>query len=215
MEANFWHERWSKNEIGWHESEFNPLLTGNFQRLQLAAGSRVFVPLCGKTRDIVWLLQAGYKVAGAELSETAIQQLFAELGVQATVTAVGKLKRYQAPNLDIFVGDIFDLTAATLGKIDATYDRAALVALPPAMRVRYTAHLGAITGTAPQLLICFVYDQSKQPGPPHSVPLTEVREHYGVAYDVQTVDTKAVPGGLKGICPADEVVMTLMPRRAG
>ena len=66
MEANFWHERWSKNEIGWHESEFNPLLTGNFHRLQLAPGSRVFVPLCGKTRDIVWLLHDEARIMDGE-----------------------------------------------------------------------------------------------------------------------------------------------------
>lgn len=211
METNFWLDRWTNNEIGWHEREFNVLLTGNFHRLALPAGSRVFVPLCGKTRDIAWLLNAGYKVAGAELSELAVAQLFDELGVQPMMTVVGSFIRFQAPNLDVFTGDIFALTAEILGKVDATYDRAALVALPPAMRSRYTAHLRELTKTAPQLLVCFEYDQSKMPGPPHSVPAAEVWAHYGSHYRITLAEAKAVAGGLKGVTPANELVWLLQP----
>ncbi|HTQ98817.1 MAG TPA: thiopurine S-methyltransferase [Candidatus Acidoferrum sp.] len=209
MEANFWHDRWTRNELGWHEQNFNPLLTGNFHRLGVSAGGRIFVPLCGKTRDIAWLLHGGYRVVGAELSELAIAQLFDDLGVRPTITDVGKLRLYQAPGLDIFVGDIFELTAPALGKVDAIYDRAALVALPAEMRIRYTRHLMEITHKAPQLLICFEYDQSQQPGPPFSVTRDEVRKHYSADYQVDVVEIKPVPGGLKGKSPADEVVAIL------
>lgn len=211
METNFWLQRWTNNEIGWHERDFNPLLTAHFRQLALPAGSRVFVPLCGKTRDIAWLLQQGYKVVGAELSELAVSQLFEELGVQPVMTVVGSFIRFHAPNLDIFTGDIFSLTAEILGKVDATYDRAALVALPPAMRARYSAHLRALTETAPQLLICFEYDQHKMPGPPHSVPGAEVWQHYGADYRLTLADVRAVAGGLKGTIAADEVVWLLQP----
>jgi len=214
MEANFWHDRWTLNELGWHELEFNVLLTNNFHRLGLAAGSRVFVPLCGKTRDIAWLLGAGYQVAGAELSELAITQLFDELGVQPVVSASGNLKCFQAPGLDIFTGDIFELGSEMLGKIDATYDRAALVALPPAMRVRYTAHLRSLTNTAPQLLICFEYDQNKMAGPPHSVPAKEVWKHYSPSYRLELAEAREVAGGLRGATPADELVWLLQPLAA-
>lgn len=214
MEANFWHDRWTHNEIGWHEREFNALLTNNFHCLGLPAGGRVFVPLCGKTRDIAWLLGAGYQVAGVELSELAITQLFDELGVQPVVTQVGKLKRHQAPGLEIYTGDIFELNSDVLGKVDAIYDRAALVALPPTMRARYTAHLRALTDTAPQLLICFEYDQNKMPGPPHSVPTAEVWAHYGNDYAIMLSEVKAVAGGLKGATPADELVWLLQPLAA-
>lgn len=209
MEANFWHERWANNEIGWHESDFNPVLTGNFHRLELRKGARVFVPLCGKTRDILWLLQQGYQVAGSELSETAVQQLFTELDVQPTVSKTGTLQCYHAPGLDIFVGDIFAMTPALLGHVHATYDRAALVALPPDMRTRYTTHLQTLTHNAPQLLVCFEYDQSKMPGPPHSVSAVEVWGHYGSHYSVTLVEVRAVPGGLKGITAANELVWLL------
>jgi len=211
MEANFWLDRWASNETGWHERDFHPLLTAHFSQLALPVGSRVFVPLCGKTRDIEWLLSAGYKVAGAELSELAVAQLFEELGVEPMMTVVGSFIRFQAPNLEIFTGDIFALSAEILGKVNATYDRAALAALPPAMRARYTAHLRVLTGNAPQLLICFEYDQNKMPGPPHSVPGAEVWQHYGSDYRLTLADVRAVAGGLKGAIAADEVVWLLQP----
>lgn len=81
MDAQFWHDRWANNEIGFHKSEANPLLVKYFTDLALAKGSRVFVPLCGKTLDIPWLLSNDYRVAGAELSPIAIEELFAQLGV--------------------------------------------------------------------------------------------------------------------------------------
>ena len=209
MEANFWIERWEKNEIGFHRADANPALVAHFGKLNLTPGARVFVPLCGKTLDIAWLLGQGFRVAGAELSELAIQQLFEELGARPTVTPAGALKRYSADGIDIFVGDIFELDAEALGDIDATYDRAALVALPPDMRLRYTAHLRAITDGAPQLLLTFEYDQSVMPGPPFSIPKDEVQDHYAKAYDVTMITSQDVPGGIKGLAPAMETIWLL------
>ena len=209
MDPSFWHQRWAKNEIGFHEPKANPLLVTHFKELSLPKGRRAFVPLCGKTLDIAWLLSQGYRVAGAELSETAITQLFTGLGVEPQIATVGTLKRYSGPDLDIFVGNIFDLSGSMLGAVDAVYDRAALVALPEHMRPRYTAHLMEITNRAPQLLISYVYDQRVMDGPPFSVPNEEVAQHYGRRYDVRLIVSTEVPGGLKGKCTANENVWLL------
>src|SRR6187551_2260702 len=107
MDPNFWHQRWEKNEIAFHEGKPNALLVQYLHELSLAKGRRIFLPLCGKTRDIAWLLANGYRVAGAELSRIAIEQLFAELGVQPSITAIGTVERYSARDIDIFVGDFF------------------------------------------------------------------------------------------------------------
>src|SRR6185295_6383505 len=103
MNANFWHERWGKNDIAFHEKEANPLLIKYFEKLSLEKGSRVFLPLCGKTRDISWLLSNGYRIAGAELSKLAIEQLFTDLGVSPKISRVGEIDHYNAKNIDIFV----------------------------------------------------------------------------------------------------------------
>lgn len=76
MDPQFWMLKWQNNETGFHEPEANPNLTANIDQLSLAPGSRIFVPLCGKTLDIPWLLSKGYEVVAAELSHLAIIQLF-------------------------------------------------------------------------------------------------------------------------------------------
>jgi len=209
MDAGFWHQRWEKNETAWHESKANPLLVTYFRELSMAKGRRVFVPLCGKTLDNSWLLSHGYRVAGAELSQIAIEQLFMDLGVQPEISEVGGLNRWSANNIDIFVGDIFALSRQNLGPVDAIYDRAALVAFPEEMRNRYTAHLTELTGTAPQLLICYEYDQRLLKGPPFSISKEEVNRHYLAKYDVTLLASKEVSGGLKGKCAAKESVWLL------
>lgn len=210
MEHDFWHDRWESNRIGFHESEPNPLLVKHFPALSVPDNGRVFVPLCGKTHDIGWLLSHGRRVAGAELSELAIRQLFEELGIEPVVSDLGNLKRYSADQIDIFVGDIFNLTAALLGPVDAVFDRAALVALPAGMRSEYAPHLTKITDNAPQLLVTFEYDPSLIEGPPFSIEADEIIRHYAERYAVSTLSIGDVPGGFKGV-EAKERVWLLMP----
>lgn len=209
MDASFWKDRWERGEIAFHEKQANQFLVKYFNKLSLAKGSRVFVPLCGKTLDIAWLLAQGYRVAGAELSEIAVKQLFEGLGVEPKIAELGSVQRWRAQNIDIFLGDLFQVTREMLGPVDAIYDRAALVALPKEMRDRYTEHLVQIAENAPQLVIAYEYDQSVVNGPPFSVSQDEVRRHYTDSYNLTLLATADVPGGLKGKCPATEHVWLL------
>lgn len=204
MDTEFWHERWANNEIAFHEGEANALLVKYFHRLALTPGSRVFLPLCGKTRDIAWLLSQGFHVVGAELSALAIEQLFTELPIEPTIIEHTSMTRYQAKGIDIWVGDIFDLQSDTLGRVDAVYDRAALVALPKALRERYTQHLMAMTRSVPQLLICYDYDQQKMDGPPFSISDNEVNAHYQKVFQLTRLASEDVEGGVKGLVAAQE-----------
>ncbi len=212
MDEQFWHKKWESKDIAFHAATPNPLLLSYFDQLGLANNARVFLPLCGKTLDIGWLLNQGYRVAGAELSTIAAEELFSELGLTPMRSELGAVQRYQAHHLDIFVGDIFALTSELLGPVDAIYDRAALVALPDTLRAAYTALLKEITHTAPQLLINYHYDQTAQAGPPFSISDAELASHYQAAYHVQLLSSNVVAGGLKGQCPALEKVWLLLPR---
>lgn len=205
----FWNEKWKNNEIAFHEGDANPALVKYFKEFSLAKGSRVFLPLCGKTLDIAWLLSNGYQVAGAELSEIAIEQLFMELGLKPEISELTQVKLYRAKQIDIFGGNIFHLTDKLLGSVDVIYDRAALVALPAAMRNRYTAHLTQITGKSPQLLISYEYDQSIMEGPPFSVIDEEIILQYGDNYDIHLLASTDLSGGMKGKCPAKENIWLL------
>lgn len=212
MEASFWHQKWERGDIAFHESEANLFLVEHFEKLNPAKGSRVFLPLCGKTRDIAWLLAHDYRVVGAELSELAVNELFKELGLEPEISKVEKLARYSAKDIDLLVGDIFDVSAEFLGPVNAIYDRAALVALPAGVREQYTSHLMNITDTAPQLLITYEYDQRLIDGPPFSVNADEVKRHYGVAYQLKSVESKNVAGGLRGKVTSTETAWLLQSR---
>ncbi len=211
MDPSFWLQKWETNNIAFHRSEANPLLVKYFEELSLEQGSRVFVPLCGKTLDIAWLLVNSYRVTGAELVEMAVEQLFMELGVEPTISEAGEAKHYSSTNIDIFVGDIFGVSSEMLGPVNAVYDRAALVALPADMRHRYTAHLMEISDNAPQLLVSYEYDQTLMAGPPFSISNEEVQQHYGKSYELTLLQSANVPGGLKGKCAATENVWLLQP----
>jgi len=212
MDANYWHKRWAENRIGWHQENHNPLLVEHFPKLTLDKGAHVFVPLCGKSKDVDWLLNKGYKVTGSELDESAVQQLFEELNLRPSITQANELKRYAAPNISVFVGDIFRLTAEQIGSVDVCYDRAAMVALPPNMRVDYAKHIIQLTQNARQLLIAFTYDQTRIEGPPHSVPAEEIEKHYQLTYEIQSLSSLLLKDGLKGLDDATEDVWLLNPR---
>ncbi len=214
MEHSFWHSKWQKNEIGFHEPEGNSLLVKYANTLlgntvAKNRGKRIFVPLCGKTRDIHWLLSQGADVVAAELSEVAIEQLFAELNVIPTVTTSAKGKVYSYDNLTVHVGDIFQLNQDDLGIVNGVYDRAALVALPSPMREKYARHLVTITRHAPQLIISFEYDQTSMAGPPFSVSEDTVVALYAPQYYIQLLERSELTGGLKGKVPASNLVFHL------
>lgn len=188
MDHEFWHERWSNNEIGFHLKEVNPHLAAFWPTLDLPSGSRVLVPLCGKTLDMAWLMAQGHRVLGVELSRTAAEAFFAEQGLDYTVEEQGAFRRYRADGLEIWNGDFFALTAADVADCRALYDRAALIALPPEMRERYVAQLNAILpADCCGLLIALEYPQAQMDGPPFSVAEAEVRSRLSVRWKLEQV----------------------------
>lgn len=215
MQPEFWHERWAENRIGFHESQPNPFLVRHFALLGLPEGSRVFVPLAGKSNDLHWLAGQGYQVVGIELDESAVKAFFAEAGVMASVGAEGPLAKYEWGNIELYAGDIFDLTRALLGSVEAVYDRAALIALPDDMRRRYAAHLVELTRAAPQFLIALDYDQSLTDGPPFSVPQSAIRNLYEQRFDVALIDRADIAGPLGERCKGYEEAWQLSPRKSG
>jgi thiopurine S-methyltransferase len=196
MDKAFWYEKWEKKQIQFHLDKANAMLVKHFAELSLEPGSRVLVPLCGKSLDIHWLLAQGYKVVGIELSELAIEELFAELAIKPAKTDEDSTLRFQSKDIDILVGDFFEVTKEMVGKVDCIYDRASLIALPQDMRKRYVDHLMKIT----------------YQGPPFRVDSQEVRHHYNDAYEVRLLQTYDIPGGIKGVCPGQEKTWLLSPK---
>ena len=196
MNPEFWQTRWQEKRIGFNQSQVNPLLMKCFSHLNVPAGGRVFVPLCGKSIDMAWLAAQGYNVVGVELVETAVQEFFTEQNIVPTVYQHADnpaIKYYQGQlagrTITLWVADIFALTAEDIDNVDAVYDKAALIALPANMRVKYSEQVRQLSDTAdkkfaPQLLITLNYDQSKKNGPPFSISSEQIQQYYGEHYQI-------------------------------
>ena len=209
MEHTFWHDKWEKGEIGFHQSDIHPMLAGFADKFGIGDGCRVFVPLCGKSNDMTFLLERGCEVVGVELSQLAVSQYFESLGVTPVIEECGKLMRYTAPDITLYCGDFFALTPEQLGTIDVVYDRAALVALPQDMRKQYSQRLCSLTPGAKQLLVTFEYDQSLIGGPPFAIPSEEIQQNYSKYCTITLLHSEALEGGLKGKVPAVENLWSL------
>ncbi|HMK86360.1 MAG TPA: thiopurine S-methyltransferase [Steroidobacteraceae bacterium] len=188
MEPEFWHERWRSGEIGFHQSTVDRNLRRHWPSLALPKGSRVFVPLCGKSLDLLWLRDAGHSVVGVEISAVAVEAFFAENGISARRRVQGDFDILEAANLTLFRGDFFALTPALLGDVAALYDRAALVSWKGEQRPRYVEHVATLTSSAAQiLLISLEYPQAQMSGPPFCVDGAEVRRLYSPLFRIEEI----------------------------
>ena len=193
MKKEFWLERWEKAEIGFHQDEINPYLLSHWQELSISGSREVFVPLCGKSMDMVWLCQQNCTVLGVELSPIAVQDFFKEHGQAPQHEISGKFECCEADGIRILCGDFFDLSKEDLAKVSLVYDRASLVALPPEMRQRYARHLLDILPEATQiLLVTFDYPQAEMPGPPFAVTVNDVEALYSQYAEVCLIDQQDV-----------------------
>jgi thiopurine S-methyltransferase len=204
MNADYWLERWKRDETAFHQDEVNPYLRQYWRELHLAPDSPVFVPLCGKSSDMAWLREQGHPVLGVEVSRLAVEAFFVENGLTPKRISAERFDRYEAEGMRILCGDFFDLDKADLADIAAVYDRGALVALPPETRKRYVAHLldilpmpmpmptaPAFASPAPSvpsaiqtLLVTLDYPAGEMEGPPFAVSAEEVEALYH-KYDVR------------------------------
>lgn len=179
MEHQFWHEKWEENDLGFHREDYNPVLVDNWPALEIAQGSRVFVPLCGKSRDMAWLLRQGHRVLGVELSEIAARSFLEESGLQAQRDRCGPFVRYRTEQLELLCGDFFSLEPEHLSDVVAVYDRASLIALPPGQRAQYAAKMRTLLRPGMQaLLITLNYRDGQINPPPFRVFGDEVETLY-------------------------------------
>ncbi len=175
MQHSFWQERWQQNQIGFHNSDINRHLQQNWSLLNLKPESKVFVPLCGKSNDLLWLHQQGYQVIGVELCRIAVEAFFTENQLPVVKTKRDEFELFESDGIQIYCGDFFALPSHVLNEISAVYDRASLVALPCEMREQYINKMQSLLPENTQtLLVAFTYPQHEMQAPPFSVDSTEV-----------------------------------------
>jgi thiopurine S-methyltransferase len=146
----------------------------------------VFVPLCGKSLDLLWLLERGHCVTGVELSAVALESFCMEQGIPARRRMLDDFDLYEAANLYLYHGDFFALNCELLGAFAAVYDRAALISWMPELRVAYVEHMTTLTSPGTQtLLITMEYLQAQMSGPPFSVGADDVERLYARNHSIQ------------------------------
>jgi thiopurine S-methyltransferase len=220
MDHHFWMSRWEKNDIGFHMQQAHHALIRYYDRLNLQPCDTVFVPLCGKSVDMIWLREHGLRIIGTELSLIAAEAFFAEHGLQATRKSSESFVHFTADNLKILCGDHFTLRRDDLDGVAAVYDRAALVALSPDSRRRYADHLTQLLPPAGRiLLISYDYNQNEISGPPFSVPFPEIDRLFSPGFEIELLGREETLGthqGLKarGVTKLTEFVCLLTRRSA-
>lgn len=187
MNPDFWRQCWESNSIGFHETQPNVLLTSYFDScLKDMNKQRVFVPMCGKSNDMTWLIKQNIHVIGVELSEIAVNAYFKSLNITPTITKTTYFQKYSSSFCDIFVGDLFNLTPNDIETIDVIYDRAALIAWEPTQRQKYCNFLIKITKNAPQLIITFQAPSNQEAlvsqGPPFFIQPETIQTLYSENY---------------------------------
>ena len=190
MEADFWHCRWRNNEIGFHQGEFNRHLLKHWPALDVQRGARVLVPLCGKSRDLIWLAERGHAVVGCEINELAVEKFFTEAGLTPRCAIDGPERRWSAHSIEILLGDFFSLSRELIGEFGAVYDRASLIAFPESMRPAYVQALTQLIAPGTSiLLITLEYPQHEMDGPPFSVTEPEVRDLFSGVAEVELLES--------------------------
>ena len=224
MEIDFWIERWANNQTGFHQQKVNPYLKYFYGEKGPAAEQRqnlkVFVPLCGKSKDMLWLSQNAYKVFAVECSDRAVKDFFEENALNYKRAEKDQHAFYQSSDLasviEVFQGDFFKLQQDDLADITDIFDRASLVALPVEMRQQYAEKMAEIQKAGTRtLLVTLTFDSAEMTGPPFSVTEDEVKALYSENFSVQKLLTKDVldeESGLKkrGLTALTETVYKLV-----
>lgn len=161
QDNHLWLKFWRDQRTDFHQSVVNPLLSKFWPELGLPQGSRVFVPLCGKSLDMLWLAQQGHEVIGVELSPVAVEAFFNENGLHPTQQQVGACTLWRNGKISILCGDYFALQQSDLGLIDTVYDRSALTALPEEIRDEYVAQLRRLVSDSAQVFLLTVEDAAE------------------------------------------------------
>ena len=193
MQPEFWRSRWLKGQTGFHRSDVHHDLQMHWNSLGVAPTSAVFVPLCGKSLDLLWLSDRGHRVVGVELSSIALQSFCMENGIPARRQILDNFDLYEAPDLGLFCGDFFDLTAARVGRVGAAYDRAALISWSEDLRAPYVSHMAELMPPGSEtLLVTMEYPQAQKAGPPFSIPRAEVDWLYADRFAIRELSRRDI-----------------------
>jgi thiopurine S-methyltransferase len=193
VQPEFWLDRWRLAQTAFHQLSVDRFLSAYWPALNPSATGSVFVPLCGKSLDLLWLRDRGHSVVGVELSVVALESFCQEHGIPARRRLLADFDVYEADNFRLLRGDFFKLTRLMLGNASLIYDRAALISWAPSLQTAYVKHMTTLSAAGTQtLLVALEYPQDKMKGPPFSVTTDEVHHLYASGHSIEELDRRDI-----------------------
>ncbi|WP_417864156.1 thiopurine S-methyltransferase [Vreelandella venusta] len=189
---NPWRQRWQEGRIGFHLSDTHPALAQYWPTLNVTPGAKVLVPLCGKSLDMRWLADEGHPVLGIELAPEAIEQFLAQRNASVSRYTQAGFNVSRQGSVELWCGDFFHLHIKQAAEVGAFYDRASLIALPPATRERYAFHLAQLVPPGAKGLLVGLTHDDHNAGPPYSVPNSEIEHLFMPNFRVELVENREV-----------------------
>lgn len=184
-----WKDRWETNTLGWHRTDVNDVIRTHGDKLfpeddSCTENFRIFVPLCGKSLDMAHFArdERVTEVVGLDGIHKSLREFAREnpdLGLKEA-ESIPAFEVMKGKNITLLKGDLFDLlhnNAEPVGKFEAVYDRASLVALQPPMREKYLEIMGEIIMSGGRILLVTV-EHDAGSGPPFSILESDVRSLY-------------------------------------
>ncbi|XP_078349480.1 thiopurine S-methyltransferase-like [Oculina patagonica] len=205
--AKFWKDFWEAGKLPWHEAEVNEYLIKYIDELTGGRSNiRVFVPLCGKSVDMLWLADQGHTVVGVELAKQAIESFFTENNLTFTVESVtmaaggepAEVYKCKEKQITIFCCDLFTLREEDVGgKFDAIWDRGSMSAIVPSAGDRgkqYTKFLHSLLACDGNLIVeSHHYEIDRGLDPPASISEELRNELFGDYFTIKELDVNRLP----------------------
>ena len=190
---HLWLQLWRDRQTDFHQETTNQFLARFWPGLNCDYGSRVFVPLCGKSLDMIWLAKQGHEVIGVELSPIAVKEFFKENHLKPVRRRLKKFDLWTHGNISILCGDYFSLKKSDLGHIDMVYDRAALTALPEDVRRLYVNQLRLIVSQTTDVFLLTIEDMEYDKALPQ-VPSVdeEIKALYAEDFEINLAHSESM-----------------------
>ncbi|PAA56344.1 hypothetical protein BOX15_Mlig027846g1, partial [Macrostomum lignano] len=160
-------------------------------------GFYVLVPMCGCSKDLVWLYRQGVCVTGIDSNQRVVNAFISsnpDLKLERCLLPSGTLFcRTSDRRLRIFVCNFFTCSSYLDHHYNFVWDRCAFACLNVDQRKAYVRQLMHCRAENFHILIETVeYDPTVFPLPPHPVFLGEIRELFGRHLRIENVSRSAV-----------------------
>ena len=212
LTENDWKHMWDINDLKFHQMTVYPDLV-KYESIFFKNHSKVFLPLCGKSLDMIYLADKGYDVYGCELVEKAVKSFFLENSISYKKNCLENTDiisyKGNEKKITIYHGNILLLSSQLIGKFEAIWDRAALVAINILQRPNYANVLQDVMASdCKYLLNTFVLSGKEYEGPPHTVTEEDIEKLFGNFCNIKHLETKSANPSDFYITKADSFCIT-------